>query len=478
MKVLVVGGGTSGLISAIILKRYLNITVDLVHSPTIGIIGVGEGSTEHFNQFMIFTGLDHKTILKECGAVYKAGTYFKNWGNTYMHSTGAPFNNKIAQYNYVYAKQISEKSNYVSNKWTEQNLIDESFLTDWADKSPFSQYHFDTFKLNAFLVSLAKKFGVNVYEDDIESVKISSNGSIQKVIGKKQEYSYDFYVDSTGFKRLLIGELGAKWESYKDYLLMDSAITFLSEPEEEYNLWTTAEALSSGWRFKIPTQERCGNGYIYSSQFIDEESARIELEQVCGTPVKIGRSFSFDPGRVDRAWINNCVAVGLSASFIEPLEASAIATSIQQSFLLMHRLINYNDKTINIYNKAVQDITSNTLDFTALHYITNRKDTKFWRATKDMPLPPTLSEKLSMWRTKLPIREDFNSNTDYLLFLEDHHTMVMHGLGLFDVESIKKEYESLPTNVKEHANTLILNRKNLEKYGKAISHKKFIERII
>ena len=172
----------------------------------------------------------------------------------------APFNNKIAQYNYVYAKQISEKSNYVNNKWTEQNLIDESFLTDWADKSPFSQYHFDTFKLNAFLISLAKRFGVNVYEDDIESVKISSNGNIQKVIGKRQEYSYDFYVDSTGFKRLLIGELGAKWESYKDYLLMDSAITFLSEPEEEYNLWTTAEALSSGWRFKIPTQERCGNG--------------------------------------------------------------------------------------------------------------------------------------------------------------------------------------------------------------------------
>ncbi len=223
MKTLVVGGGTAGLVTAIILKKHLSLTVDLVHSPTIGIIGVGEGSTEHFKEFMEFAGISHLDIIKECGATYKSGIMFKDWGSKdYLHSVDSTFAQQYAQYRPVYAKQISEGEDYLNPRRLWNSKISTGFIGN-HEQAVFNQYHFNTNLLNEYLLKVAANLGVNIYEDDITDIKIDESNNITSIIGAKKEYTYDFYIDSTGFKRLLIKKLGGTWESFGEHLTMDSA---------------------------------------------------------------------------------------------------------------------------------------------------------------------------------------------------------------------------------------------------------------
>ena len=476
-KVLVVGGGTAGLISALILKKKLNIQIDLVHSKNIGIVGVGEGSTEHWREFMQFIGIDPYTLIKECDATYKSGIMFKNWGDRdYLHSVVAPFDSKISQYFFVYAKQIAENSTYINPKSNWDSKIN-SWHISRPETPPVNQYHFNTHKLNEFLTKIALSMGIGIIEDDINDVVLDSDGSIKSLMGTTKTYEYDFYIDSTGFKRILMNKLGAKWNSYSKYLKMKSAITFQTPEEENYNYWTLAQAMDYGWMFKIPVWGRNGNGYIFDSNYINADQAKAEVESLLGHEIEIGKQFNFDPGALEKAWIKNCCAIGLSASFVEPLEASSIGTSIQQSFLLMHKLNNYDDYSIEDYNKSVNDIMENIRDFIVLHYITNKTNTDFWKEIKSMQLPDSLQSKLDRWKNRLPIAEDFNNTSDYILFTPANFIVVMEGLELFNRNSIRAEYNSLYPSVKNDANSIINQQINFEQNIKLITHKEMISAI-
>jgi hypothetical protein len=474
MKTLVVGGGSAGLVTAIILKKHLNLPVDLVHSPTIGIIGVGEGSTEHFKEFMEFAGISHLDIIKECGATYKSGIMFKDWGSKdYLHNVDGTFNTQYAQYRPVYAKQISEDADYLNTRIVWDSLIPTGFIGN-HENAVYNQFHFNTNLLNEYLLKVAASLGVNIYEDDITEVNINESNNITSIKGAKKEYKYDFYVDSTGFKKLLIGKLGGTWESFSKYLPVDSAITFRTGDTDNYNLWTLAQAMKSGWMFRLPVWGSHGNGYIYNSKFITEEEAKQEVEEYFGHEVTIGKKFSFDPGKIDKAWINNCVATGLSSIFVEPLEASSIGATIQQTFLLMHRMVGYNESTINDYNKSFNDIAENIRDFVFLHYITDREDTPFWKSTQTLEVPESLHPKLEQWKTKLPIKEDFNNYSDYILFTDHNFIVVMDGLNLFDRKAISKEYNALNPSVRAFADARIAQKLNEETSLKTITHKEYL----
>jgi tryptophan halogenase len=474
MKVLVVGGGTAGLVSALILKKHLNITVDIVHSKNIGIIGVGEGSTEHFSDFMKFVGISQYEIIKECDATYKAGIMYEGWTkNTYVHSVATPFNSKVGQYNYVYANQISKKSDYMHPSIIFENNINSWFFNK-NENSPYNQYHFNTFKLNSFLIKKAKSLGINLYEDEITKINILEDGKISSINGKFAEYKYDFYIDCTGFKRLLINKIGGEWESFSKHLTMNSAIVFPTEDEENYSLCTLAKTMDAGWRFRIPVWGRHGNGYIFNDSYISIEEAKQEVQKSFNEEIQFGKEFKFDPGKLKKVWINNCVAIGLSGSFVEPLEASSIGTSIQQSFLLMHKLINYNKKTIESYNKSFDDIMYNIRDFIFLHYMINKSNTKFWQDISTINPPDTLKSNLDLWLNKLPISEDFNNLSDYILFRDFNYIMVGYGVGIFNIENVKKEYSFFPDIVKESANKIIEEQKNIDNTANRLSHKKFI----
>ena len=444
-RVAVVGGGSAGLVAALILKtRFPSFDIDIIRSEKIGIVGVGEGSTEHWTAFMDFIGIHYFDIVKECDSTFKSGIMFKDWGDKdFLQSISSGFSQTEKKYHYAYAKQIADnaepKDLMSSHTW--DSSVNTWFMSNHTS-SPVLQFHFNTHKLNDFLTTVSEHKGIRFFDDEISDIQLNDQGEIASIKGNQGTYEYDFYIDSTGFKRLLIDKLGAKWISYSKYLKMKSAIMFASEmPAGNIPMYTTAQAMDYGWMFSIPTYGRTGNGYIFDSDHIDKDSAHAELEKFLKRSVEINKEINFDPGALDTPWIKNCCAVGLSASFVEPLEASSIGTSIQQAFLLSDLIINYNESAIKKYNKLMTGVLENIRDFVILHYLTKKSNTDFWIAARNIELPDSLSSKLELWKNKLPTVDDFVESSQFRLFSDSHHILILHGLGLLDADKIKQEYE-------------------------------------
>ena len=473
----IVGGGSAGLVAALILKtKFKHFKVDIIRSEKIGIVGVGEGSTEHWLDFMNFVGIDTRTLVRETNATFKSGIMFKDWAkDDFLQSIGDVHNIEENGYPIVYAKLISEGAtprDLVSPlSWNSRSNI---WFIGKDDQSQVSQYHFDTFKLNEYLTKLCIEKGIQIFDDEITEIRFKENGNISKLIGEKNKYFYDFYIDSTGFKRLLISQMGGQWRTYSDHLRMNSAVVFPLKNQEEIPMWTLSKAMKSGWLFQIPVWGRYGNGYIFDSNYINEDQAKEEIESYLGFEVDIKKSIKFDPGRIDKAWIKNCCAIGLSSSFVEPLEASSIGTSIQQSFLLAEYIVNYNESAISRYNKLIEDILDNIRDFICLHYLTNRQDSKFWKDQQLVSVPVRLRDQLEIWKNKMPSKNDFCDLTDKILFSQLHYTLILHGLGKFNQKLIKKEYENLfDQDKKDEIERIIKDYGNLT-YS-TISHKNMLE---
>ena len=471
----VVGGGTAGLISALILKVRSNLDINLIYSSNIGIVGVGEGSTEHFRDFMNFVGIEASEIIKECDATFKIGVMFDDWikNKKYLHSVFHPYSSRSGQYCNVYGKQISENSHIYPESIVKSLVPPSAININYTP--PTNQYHFNTFKLNDFLKKKAINMGIKVVDDDIFQVELDENGFIDFIVGKKTKYKSDFYIDATGFKRVLMNKLDVKWKSFNKYLKLNSVITFPTRDEDAYNYWTLAKAMDAGWRFKIPTWGRHGNGYIYDNNFITADKAKLEVEKELGHEIEIGKTFEFDPGALETVWNKNCVAMGLSGCFFEPLEATSIGLTIQQSFLLMHRLQNYDENVIKDYNKSFESITENIRDFIVLHYLTKRNDTEFWKNILNTEIPESLKDNLEKWKTKLPISEDFRNTSNYSMFSAHNFIVVMTGLELFDNKAILQEYSALSDQIKNATDQTVNGLFFEENIKKLIEHKKILQ---
>lgn len=469
--VLVVGGGTAGLISALIIKnRFSKLKVDVVKSNEIGIIGVGEGSTEHWKEFMNFCNISLEELLKETDATFKYGVMFDGWTkNPYFHNIDAYLNNiKLGQYLGAYAYSII--NDLEPKKYTNGNCFENKILPN----SLPNQFHFNTFKLNNFLLKKCREININIFEDEIKNITIK-NKNIFYLKSKNKKYKYDFYIDATGLKKLLISKLGSKWISYKKYLPMNEAIAFPTGDTDEYIPYTLSKAMNAGWMWRIPTRGRWGNGYVFNNKYINAEQAKKECEKYLGYKVEIAKNIKFEAGALEKAWLGNCVAIGLCSSFIEPLEASSIGTSIQQSFLLIHLLINYKQSDIDLYNKRFKYIVENTRDFVLLHYKVNKKTSEFWKNLK-LNLPKTLSNNLNKWKHRLPIQEDFPGN--YQLFNAANFTVLLKELNLIDKKLVKKEYEALSDGYKKYINTIMEEYiKNRSSNKNAIGHKEYLKNI-
>jgi tryptophan halogenase len=480
-KITISGGGTAGFVSALILKtRFPDKQINVILSKKIGIIGVGEGSTEHWNEFMKYIDVSFQQVIQECDATFKCGIMFRGWAeNDYLHSIGqeSVFHNGQYPINYGYLISNKAPNKEFNSSFNWENKIATEYLDDNNTQTPFNQFHFNTNKLNDFLTKLAISRGIDIINDEILDVELNGDGEIAHLICENGNYESDFFIDCTGFKRILMNKLGAKWQSYSKYLKMKSAIVFPIGDTEEYNLWTTAQAMDYGWMFKIPVWGRSGNGYIFDSDYITPEQAKLEVEKFIGHEIDIGKHITFDPGALDKVWIKNCCAVGLSASFVEPLEATSIGTSIQQTFLLMHRLPNYDNNTIDRYNKDVNDILINIRDFVLLHYITKKQNTIFWHDVSKLELPDTLKNNLERWNKNLPIFDDFNDITSYRLFNFVNYLQIMAPLGLFDIEKIKEEYNMMSSFVKNKSKDILHNLKIEEMATLTIGHKEFIKKI-
>ena len=475
----IVGGGTTGLTTALILRqRFPNLKINLIKSEKIGILGVGEGATEHWNDFASYCNLSHIDIIKKCDATVKVAIMYENFTpKKYAHNVTSVLSQqtKIAQYQAGYAYHIINDNNQI--EMADQNIIENKiFESHFNNKTtPSNQFHFNTFKLNEYLIQICKERNINIITDDIKDVILNEKGFIETIKGADNDYKADFFIDCTGFQRLLISKLGAKWQSYKKYLRMNEAIAFPTKDTDEYPIYTTIIAMNNGWMWRTPVWGRWGNGYVYDNNYMNAEQAKKEVESFLKHEIEIFKNVKFDPGCLDKTWIKNCLALGISASFVEPLEASTISVGISQAFLFMHFFENYNEKDIEEYNNKTNHIMENIRDFVFIHYLTKKENTQFWKDIKNIEMPETLKNKMEKWKHRLPIEEDFKE-TNYYVFWPSNFINVMYGLDLFNKDNIKKEYLSYSKDVRTYVENCIKQEKEEYKLPR-INHKKYLQLI-
>lgn len=469
-KLLILGGGTSGLVNAIILKSvYQKLDITIVKSSDIGIIGVGEGSTEHWARFMQVAGISVHELLRETDATFKSGIKFINWNGDddyYFHSVHSQYiRESVIGSNGVYLGMISEGK---SHHDIIPNNIHKSVHYEPLEGT-VNQFHFNTMKLNDYLIKQCLSRDIKIIDDTIEDVILDETGHVQELHGKNNKYQADFFIDCSGFKRVISSKLGATWVDCSEYLPMNSAFAFPTEKIEDIPSHTLSTAMSSGWMWRIPTFDRFGNGYVYCDKFITDEQAIAEAQSVFSTPINIAKTFKFKAGYVDKFWIKNCVSVGLAGSFVEPLEASSIGTSIQQAFGIAGSLMNYernNQSLIDKYNQDFEDVAKNIIDFVQLHYITSREDSAFWRDCKNLKLTEFNQQTLDYFKKAGPSASFFSK--PYLLFREVNWLLVMHGLKMLDVDNIKsimmKQNDDVLFSIKEiqqHFDEFVSKQQNI-----------------
>jgi tryptophan halogenase len=441
-KIVIIGSGTAGLVTALIIKSlFQKYEVIVVSSSKKPIIGVGEGSTEHWRLFQNLVGIDVRDMVKYADITHKYGIRYENWTNhtpDYFHSVGdTGLHVESFWGSYAYAL---ENNLLLTNTFSWKGLV-ENKIIDSGDQVHFgtNQYHFDTFKLNTFLSNTAKSKGVLFLDDEVSNIDTDEDGYIGSIHLRNANKNLmgDFFVDATGFHREILSKISdSTFIPYKKYLPCDKAIAFPTEsdPSGEIRPYTRARALNNGWMWEIPTQTRRGNGYVFSSDFCTVDQAVDEASQVHGFQIEPAKILDFKSGYFKTTWKNNCIAVGLAAGFVEPLEATSISTTIQQARLLCSYLPTFSkEKTYGIkeYHRVMDSIMENILCMIALHYMSDRSDTEMWKAQQSAEKPALLKHLIELWDTRCPESHDVPS-TGYELFGAAHLWHVAQGQGVLD----------------------------------------------
>ncbi len=442
---IIVGGGNAGCIAALILKcSFPDKNVSIIKSNNIGTVGVGESSTEHFKHFCDTCNIPILDLILCTKATFKSGVYFKNWSDEdFMHVINLDNVQLPIGHNFPYLLRhvAYNEPNYKMNifgAW--DNRVPLMFFNH-MNNSPSNQFHFDTLALNNFLIEKCIERDIDIIEDELTGAALhSERGHIISVNGKTNTYKSKFFIDCSGFSRLLQEKtLGVKWKSYSEYLPLNSAIAFATDEMEEYNMYTESTARDYGWSWKIPTQGRTGNGYVFSEKFINETQAHEEMEKSYGHEINVAKTFKFDPGRLEKAWFKNCYAVGLSQSFVEPLEATAIGSVIQQMFAFT---THFPSNSVDECNIVVNNVFENIFDYVQAHYLVKKEDTPFWREVKnDLKITPSLQKLLDTWKRRFPIAQDIVCK--WGMFTELNYIVILQGLKWFDSEKVMKEYKHL-----------------------------------
>ena len=347
-KYVIVGGGTAGWLTALFVKEkfpYSDVTV--IASSEIGILGAGEGTSPPFINFLAKIKINPDEIISNCLGTVKTSIKFTNWCGDTKH--------------------------YYHN-----------FLSDTRQGD--SALHFDANLLAKYLQTVGIERGIKLVDNEVTDVCANSNNNITSLILKdKTSIDLDFVFDCSGFRRLIIGKhYNAKWASYKKILPVDRAMPFfLQNDNTNLPVYTEAIALRHGWMWKIPVQGRYGCGYVFDSSRATDSEIKEEIEEYLGHEIISPRMFSFDAGCFEDTWINNCVAIGLSSGFSEPLEATSIWVQITSlTFLLknINGIISIDTGAKRRYNDAVKTMNSEIAKFLHFHYLTNRRDSDFWRS--------------------------------------------------------------------------------------------------
>jgi tryptophan halogenase len=429
-KIVIVGGGTSGWMSASYLAKSLNFNVQivLIESPKISRIGVGEATVPTIKtEFFDTLGIPEEEWMAKCQATYKLGVKFLNWkkppeqgGDHYYHNFGEIPSISEVPLTHAWIKKRLENNFQVPMAYA---CISSAKACD-LNKSPkfydgravqHYAYHFDALKVADFLKDWSVARGVNHILDNLLTAELDENGNITCLVGEKGKYEGDLFIDCSGFSGFLIEKiLKEPVVSFEDSLLTDRAIA-INVPENSevdgIRPYTSATAFKAGWLWEIPLFGRSGNGYVYSSQFISDEEAEKEVRTFFGEKAKdlAVRSVKFQSRRRRNSWVKNCVSIGLSSSFLEPLES----TGIYFIYAALYQLVkNFPNKNIDScyrdkFNQKIQYMVEDVKNFIIMHFKTAlREDTPFWKANKyETKVPDSLQIILDRQKAGLPIRE-------------------------------------------------------------------------
>lgn len=432
-KILIVGGGSSGWMAAAYLDAVLNrdgrklVDVSLIESPDVPRIGVGEATIPSINHILAAIGIDELEFLRRVDGTYKQAIKYVNWlhgrGESYYHAFGRFRQNPVDTTSLDWL--MSDRSTPFSETISAQPAICEALLApkmfgkwDMGTRLPYA-YHMNALKFADYLCEIATSRGVQHYLDHVENIEMADNGDIAAVQTRSgQRIEADLFIDCTGFAALLIEKkLGVEWVDCSQWLLCDRAITLQIPYEQSYPGYvrpnTLATALSAGWTWEIPLQNRRAWGYVHSGQFISEDDAEAELRRFVGP---IGDAFPartvpFKTGYRAKSWVRNCVAIGLSAGFTEPLESTGLYLSDLAAVMLTEHFPYGSDMAPLAYrfNRILANRFHEILDFINMHYcLTRRTDTPFWREVqRPERINDRLRAKLEYWRSKPPSPADF-----------------------------------------------------------------------
>lgn len=475
MKITIVGGGTAGWIAAyFICKSQPNIhDITVVESSKIGIIGAGEGSTGTMSELL--TGqffnysVDVEDFLQKTDGTYKLGIMHKNWlGNNGQYfapidvsPTAFAYEDLI--FKYVYAKYGKEKMHISS---------EIGINYEKRDYSNTSAFHFDGHKVGKYFKNECEKDGVVTIDSIVNDVVINDNGDITSIeLENGQSVKSDFYIDCTGFAKVLINKIGVKWKSYKEYLPVNCAMPFLLPYEENEKPlpYTSATALSSGWMWNIPLRTRKGCGYVFDENCISKEQAQNEIESLLKRKIEPIKFIKFESGRVETFWKNNVLSLGLASAFVEPLEATSIhSTIIQLLFFVKEYLLQDKNKTITEYNKKSYNekmikFYDLILDFISYHYQGGRNDTVFWRNINGKMTP---NAKIYYERSKEKIPSVLETNGIFGSPTAGLWNWISAGLNIITPNQANKEIteNSIKYNIVKEDYKKFLERMNYKDY--------------
>ncbi len=439
LKVVIAGGGTAGWMAAAALANALGEVIDLtlVESDAIGTIGVGESTIPPIVLFNRLLGINEADFMHATQATFKLGIQFENWknvGESYFHSFGATGKDHWSagfQHFWLHGQRCGYQHSYDDYCLELKAALEGKFAHLPDDRMNYA-YQLDSALYAAFLRKRAENDGAKRIEGRIADVELdgaSGNIAALKLDGDRR-IEGDFFIDCTGFRALLIeGALHAGFDDWTHYLPCDSAIAVQTASVRPPVPYTRAIAHDAGWQWRIPLQHRQGNGIVYCSRYLDKDGALERLlGSVEGEVLTEPNVIRYATGVRRKQWHRNCVAVGLSGGFMEPLESTSIHL-IQRAVLRLVRMLPsgpISARDIAEFNDQQFADMEQIRDFLILHYkVTERDDSPFWRQCAAMAIPPSLEQKIELFRETGRV---FRKNEE--LFVENSWTQVMMGQGI------------------------------------------------
>jgi tryptophan halogenase len=453
-RIIVLGGGTAGWITAgILAKKHAantngqGVQITLIESPDIATIGVGEGTWPTMRQTLAKLGISETQLIRQCDATFKQASKFVNWvvseNESYYHPFSEPQGfNKVCLAPYwqslVPATTSFAQAVCFQHYLCEQGLAPKNIANKEFEIVANYGYHLDASKfINLLRQHCTEQLKVGHISDTVSDIKLHANGDIAALLTQKHGLQEaELFVDCSGLKSLLLGEkLHVPFIPCSDVFMADTALaTQVPYPQIDTPIacQTIATAQTAGWIWDIGLQQRRGVGYVYASEFCNDEQAQQTLANYIGCEqLESARKISFTPGHRQIFWKNNCVAVGLSAGFLEPLEASALMLIETSANFIADQLpasVELMPIVAKRFNQLMLKKWHGVIDFLKLHYVLSQRSEPFWlKHRKVDSIPQSLQELLSLWQFREPDEYDFSDNIEAFSAASYHY--ILYGAG-------------------------------------------------